>query len=71
MRNTGRIATPGKALTPAWLVPLLAVTWLCWAPSLKLDARPPASLQAVTDRITYNVGDQVRLRIILLRRRRI
>jgi len=64
MRNTGRIAAPGKALTLAWLAALLAVAWSGWAPSLKLNARPQASLQAVTDRIAYNAGDQVRLRII-------
>ena len=63
MRNKDRIATPGKALT-SWLTALLAVAWFGWAPSLKLIARPQASLQAVTDQITYNVGDEVRLRII-------
>jgi LmbE family N-acetylglucosaminyl deacetylase len=64
MRNKGRIAIPGKALTPAWLAALLAVAWFGWAPSLNLNARPPASLQAVTERITYNVGEEVWLRMI-------
>ena len=64
MRNTGGIATPGKALTPAWMAFLLAVAWLGGAPSLNLNALPQPSLQAVTDRITYNAGDQVQIRII-------
>jgi LmbE family N-acetylglucosaminyl deacetylase len=64
MRNTGRIATPGNALTPVWMAVLLAVTWFGWTPSLNLSARPQASLQAVTDQMTYNVGDQIRIRII-------
>ena len=64
MRNAGRIGTPGKTLTPAWLAALLAVAWFGYAPSLNLNARPQASLQAVTEQITYNVGDEVRLRII-------
>jgi LmbE family N-acetylglucosaminyl deacetylase len=64
MLNTGRIATSGKALAPAWLAALLAMALLGWAPSVKLIARPQTSLQAVTEQITYNIGDQVRLRII-------
>ncbi len=64
MRDTGRIATPGKALTQVWLAALMAVAWCGWAPSLGLNARPQSALQAVTDRITYNVGEPVRLRII-------
>jgi LmbE family N-acetylglucosaminyl deacetylase len=64
MCNKNRIATPGKTLTPAWLAALLAMAWFGWAPSLNLHARPQASLQAVTDRITYNVGEEVWLRII-------
>ena len=62
MRNTGRIANSGKAL--ARLAALLAVILFGWPSDLKLIARPQASLQAVTDQITYNTGDQVRLRII-------
>jgi LmbE family N-acetylglucosaminyl deacetylase len=64
MRNTSKIASLGKALTPVRMAVLLAVAWLCCAPGLNLKARPPASLQAVTDQITYNVGDPVRLRVI-------
>ena len=64
MRNTSGIVTLGRTLTPGRLVALLTVAWLVWAPGLKLFASPQASLQAVTDRITYNAGDQVRLRII-------
>jgi LmbE family N-acetylglucosaminyl deacetylase len=54
----------GIARTPVRPAVLLAVAWLGWAPGLNLQARPQASLQAVTDQITYNVGDPVRLRII-------
>jgi len=43
---------------------LLAVSWVVWPPGLKLEAHPQGSLQAVTDRITYNAGDAVLLRII-------
>jgi LmbE family N-acetylglucosaminyl deacetylase len=64
MRYTGRVATPGEALTQAWLAALLAAAWCGWTPSLKLNARPQDSLQAVTDRITYNVGDDVWLRLV-------
>ncbi|MGA3322873.1 MAG: PIG-L family deacetylase [Terriglobia bacterium] len=63
MGNTNRIATRGKVLT-SWLAALLAVAWFGWAPSLRLDGLPQASLQAATDRITYNVGEEVWLRII-------
>jgi hypothetical protein len=65
MRNMGRIATPGKSLTLAWLAASLAVAWFGWAPNLELNARPQASLQAVTDRITYNAGEEVWLRLIV------
>lgn len=64
MRNTSGIVTLGRTRTPGRLVALLAVAWLVGAPGLKLFASPQASLQAVTDRITYIAGDQVRLRII-------
>jgi hypothetical protein len=60
--TTHRSANPQKAL--ALLSTLLAVSWGVRPLSLKLDARPQASLQAVTDRITYNAGDQVGLRIV-------
>ncbi len=62
--NLPKSAAPGKS--PAiWLAILLAGAWLSWTPSLKISARPPqAALQAVTDHITYNVGDSVQLRII-------
>jgi LmbE family N-acetylglucosaminyl deacetylase len=64
MRNICRIAATRNALTPVRMAVLLGVAWLGCAPSLNLNARPPASLQAVTDQITYNVGDPVRLRIV-------
>jgi LmbE family N-acetylglucosaminyl deacetylase len=48
----------------AWIAALLVAVWFGWAPSLSLHACPQTSLQAVTDRITYNAGDPVRLRII-------
>ncbi|HXW16258.1 MAG TPA: PIG-L family deacetylase [Terriglobia bacterium] len=64
MRNTSRIATLGKSLTPSWLAVLLAMILLGWLSSSKLNARPQISPQAVTDQITYNAGDPVRLRII-------
>ncbi len=48
-------------MAPGWLVVLLSVAWLAsWPP----DARPQTSLRAATDRITYNVGEQVWLQII-------
>jgi LmbE family N-acetylglucosaminyl deacetylase len=48
----------------ALLGTLLAVSWVVWLPSLSVDASPQASLRAVSDRITYNVGEQVWLRLI-------
>jgi LmbE family N-acetylglucosaminyl deacetylase len=64
MRNISRIATVRKSLTPAWLIVLLVLTAFGWLSTVKLNASPPAQQQAVTDRITYNAGDPVRLRII-------
>src|ERR1039458_498509 len=64
MLNTNRISIPGNALTLVRLAALLGVTWLGCAPSLNLSALPQATLQAVTDRITYNAGDPIRIRII-------
>jgi LmbE family N-acetylglucosaminyl deacetylase len=43
---------------------LLALVVFGWAPGLNLSARPQASLQAVTDQITYNVDEPVWLRIV-------
>ena len=62
MRNMGRFTTPGNA--PWRAAALLALILFGWPPSLRLNARPQASLQAVTDQITYNVGEEVWLRII-------
>jgi LmbE family N-acetylglucosaminyl deacetylase len=42
----------------------MAVAWCGWAPSLRLDARPETAPQAVTDRMTYNAGERILLRII-------
>jgi LmbE family N-acetylglucosaminyl deacetylase len=64
MLNTKRNATQRNIQTLGRLVALLAVTWLSCAPSLNLSARPQATPQAVTDRITYNAGDPVRIRVI-------
>jgi LmbE family N-acetylglucosaminyl deacetylase len=64
-RTTYRIANPQKALALALLRTLLAVSWVVWPPSSKLNARPQTSLQAVTDQTTYNVGSEVRLRVLL------
>jgi len=64
-RSTYRSANPQKALALALLSTLLAVSWVVWPPSSKLNARPQTSLQAVTDQTTYNVGSEVRLRIVL------
>jgi LmbE family N-acetylglucosaminyl deacetylase len=60
-RSTYRGVSPGKALA---FLGMLAVSWAIWPPSLGLDASPQASLRAVTERITYNVGEQVWLRFI-------
>lgn len=61
--KTSRRANPQKARTLVLLSTLLALSWVLW-PSFVLNARPLSALQAVADRITYNVGDQVQLRII-------
>lgn len=63
-RSTHRCAKRDKALALALLSTLLAVSWVVWPPSSKLNARPRKSLQAVTERITYNVGDEVWLKIV-------
>ena len=64
MRNVSRIAATEDARTPVRMAVWLAVAWLGCAPGLNLDARPQVSLQAVTDQITYNVGEEVWLRVI-------
>ena len=64
MHNTNRITTPGKTVPPVRLTVLLAVACLGLAAGQTLSAQPQAALQAVTDRITYNAGDSVRVRII-------
>ena len=60
--RTYRTVKPLLAL--GFLSVLLAVGGVVGMPTLRLNARPQAALQAVTDQITYNVGDEVRLRII-------
>ncbi|MFZ0964460.1 MAG: PIG-L family deacetylase [Terriglobia bacterium] len=64
MIDTSKSATPGKPLTWARRVAMLAVACLCWAPGLRLNARLQSAPQVVTDRVTYNAGDQVRVRIV-------
>jgi LmbE family N-acetylglucosaminyl deacetylase len=64
MRFTCRIASPGKACTALLFVILPAMAWLGRASGSRLNARPQALLQAVTEQITYNAGDQVWLRLI-------
>jgi len=64
MYDKGRNPIPAIALTPAWLGALLVMACLGSAPHVILSAPPQASLESVTDRVTYNAGDQVRLRII-------
>jgi LmbE family N-acetylglucosaminyl deacetylase len=64
MRKSGRIATSLKTLTPRGLATLMALAWMGWAPSFNLSAGPQNSLLAITDRITYNAGDPIRLKII-------
>jgi LmbE family N-acetylglucosaminyl deacetylase len=59
---TYRTAKPALAL--GFLSALLAVGAVIGLPSLELNACPQGSLQAVTDQITYNVGDEVRLRTV-------
>ncbi|MGO8792313.1 MAG: PIG-L deacetylase family protein [Terriglobia bacterium] len=59
-----RGAVPQRASSLALLGALLAVSWVAGPSDLKLDAHPQASLQAVADQVTYNVGDTVSLRIV-------
>jgi LmbE family N-acetylglucosaminyl deacetylase len=66
MHYMDKIATPGKALTRTLLAAMLAAAWGGLAPGLKLDARPQSGPQAVTDRVTYNAGDRILLKIIFL-----
>jgi LmbE family N-acetylglucosaminyl deacetylase len=40
------------------------MAWFGCTPSLNLEARPQASLQVVTDQMTYDAGDPVRIRIV-------
>jgi LmbE family N-acetylglucosaminyl deacetylase len=47
-----------------WRVALLAVAWFGGAPGLNLNAHPQATLQAVTNQVTYNVGEEVGLRFV-------
>lgn len=60
-----RRANPPGAHVLVLLGTLLAATLVVWAPSLRLNALPQASPEAVTDRVTYNAGEQVALRLIL------
>jgi LmbE family N-acetylglucosaminyl deacetylase len=64
MRNNRRFASPGRARIALWLAAYVSAAWLGLAPGWKLAAHPQASPQAVTDRITYNIGEQVMVRIV-------
>src|SRR5208282_4294785 len=63
-RTVCRWLNPRKPLALLPLTVLLVVSWFELPPQLNLNAGPQASPQAVTDAITYNVGDQVRVRIV-------
>jgi LmbE family N-acetylglucosaminyl deacetylase len=64
MRCTYRSANREKVLALAVLITLLGVSWVVWPPSPRLNAHPQTSLQAVTDRTTYNVDSEVRLQVL-------
>ena len=64
MRDRIKFTASRKAPLATWLATFLALAWSAWAPNRVLIAAPQASLQAVTDRLTYNVGDSVRLKVI-------
>ncbi len=64
MPNIKTISTPGKPRNLSQLAALLVVALFGFVPGFNLGARPQAAFQAVTDRITYNAGDPVRLRIV-------
>src|SRR5579862_1200950 len=49
----------------ACLVALLLVAWVGWMPGLRLDGQPQSSIQVVTNQITYNAGDPVRVKLML------
>ncbi len=61
--NQREIPAPGKS-GAAWIPVFLIAACLTCAPGVVIGAPPQANLQAATDRITYNVGDAVQLRII-------
>jgi LmbE family N-acetylglucosaminyl deacetylase len=55
----------GKGLlTTALLVAGLGVAGLSWPPAFNLKAQAPESVQAAADRMTYNVGEEVQLRVV-------
>ena len=43
---------------------LLALAIFFWTPVVHLQARPPETIQATTDRVTYNAGETVRIKIV-------
>ncbi len=65
MSKFSKIAIPekfGKLRSPAIFTALALLTLL---PSTLLSARPQETFQAVTDRITYNAGEIVRIKIVV------
>jgi LmbE family N-acetylglucosaminyl deacetylase len=53
-----------KSLRALWVV-LLSLLWMSgWPANLQLEARPPKPLQAATNKVTYNAGEAVELRLI-------
>src|ERR1017187_2005037 len=66
MRKTIRITAPCKApMLTCWAV-CLVLSWCSCSLGQESKAGGQALFQAVTDRITYNAGDQVHLKIIFL-----
>ena len=61
---TSRSANAQRTLALTLLSTLLAVSWVVCPARLKLNAAPQTALQAITDRVTYNAGDQVWVRIV-------
>ena len=64
MSKMGRTTALGRVLTPVGLAAFLAVVWFGWAPRQQLNAAPESALRAVTDQITYNVGEAIWLRLV-------
>ena len=64
MFNQKGKVTSRRARKLAPLAALLLVAWIGWAPGTRLDAQPEAPLQAVTNQITYNAGEAVRVKLL-------